>query len=165
MSEHVAEGTNQIAALLAADPPDQVFIPYSGEPPADHRAVWEMARGALTRLGRPVQVFEYPVWFWDAYPWMADGTGRGWSAWPERMFAFPGRLARLFRDFRAAVAIGSVREGKREALACHATQMERQGDHEGWATLGWISSGEFLDCFFQEFELFHRYQFSPAADG
>jgi hypothetical protein len=117
-------------------------------------------------MGRSVQVFEYPVWFWDAFPWMGDGCSRGWAAWPERMIRFPGRLAALFRDFRAGVAIGPVLDRKRRALSCHRTQMEAPEGRSDWATLGGVSAGEFLDCFFQEFEVFHRYSFGlPGSPG
>lgn len=163
MVAHVAEGSRHLASLLASDPTSQVIMPYAGEPHPDHRAVWEMARAALDGSGAGVTVFEYPVWFWDAFPWMGDAANGSWRAFPRRMAAFPGHFSRLLRDFHASISVASVLDDKREALACHATQMERPADDPGWATLGDVSYGEFLGCCLGDVEVFHRYVHEPTS--
>ncbi len=66
LGEHVEAGTDRIEEILRAERPQHVFYPYRREPirqAADHLAVTRMVTGALARLGRPVMVWEYPVWF------------------------------------------------------------------------------------------------------
>jgi len=162
LADHVAEGAQRLFGLISADPTPQVLMPYAGEPPPDHRAVWEMGRAALEQLGARVTVFEYPVWFWDAFPWMGDAANGGWAAVPRRMVAFPGHLGRLLRDFRTSVSIAAVLDGKREALACHATQLERPAGDPDWATLAEVGDGEFLACCLRDVEVFHRRVHEPT---
>jgi hypothetical protein len=52
------------------------------------------------------------------------------------------------------VFIGDVLAAKQQALAQHRSQMSRLMENVGWLTLADVSEGEFLRCFFQDFELF-----------
>jgi len=139
--------------------PSQVFIPYYKDKYLylDHLATNRIVVSALQALRGKAIIYEYPVWFW-------------WNFWPwtsvyMRSLRKPLRFLRkslvsglsLLRDFRCSVYIGDVLELKRAALYQHRSQMTRLVPDLRWKTLGDVSNGEFLECFFQDYEIFHRY--------
>jgi hypothetical protein len=67
----------------------------------------------------------------------------------------------LLKDFRRWVYIGDVLQRKRLALNQHKSQMTRLVTNPRWQTLKDISNGEFLECFFQEREIFHVWEHAP----
>lgn len=160
LHEHFDEAVARIAALLDQTMPEEVFVPCEGDPPADHVATRQIALAALRRHGRPVTVYEYPIWFWEHWPWMpatvyAPSLGRAFFRHSLRA------LATLFRDFRCGVDIEDVLEIKLRALQEHESQMKRLNGKPEWATLEDVGNGTFLGCFFQEYELFFRYTLIP----
>jgi hypothetical protein len=62
------------------------------------------------------------------------------------------------KKFRWSVCIRDVLEVKRLALEQHKTQMTRLLSNVHWPVLNDVSNGEFLQCFFQDVEVFHRHQ-------
>lgn len=62
--------------------------------------------------------------------------------------------AHLLRDFNSCVYVGDVLEEKRHALDAYASQMTRLVDDPSWTRLEDVAGGEFLKCFFQEYEVF-----------
>jgi hypothetical protein len=48
-------------------------------------------------------------------------------------------------------------ELKRTALAQHKSQMTQLIPNSNWLTLADVSNGEFLACFFQDYEFFRQY--------
>jgi LmbE family N-acetylglucosaminyl deacetylase len=159
---HREAAAADVARILAERRPAEVFVPYRLEAPLDHRAAREVVLAALDALAarearwRPVTVSEYPVWFWQQWPWSrVEHYGRRglwremWSGW---------RASRhLLRDLRVAVPLDGVREAKREALVQHRSQLTRLVDDPAWRTLGDVAGGEWLERFFGDHELFHRY--------
>jgi hypothetical protein len=108
-----------------------------------------------------VEVYEYPIWFWGHWPWVS-APARGLR---ERARASRNSLVsglRLLRDFRRCVYVGDVLALKRAALDQHRSQMARLVPGPRWQTLGDVSNGEFLDCFFQDREIFRHYRLSGA---
>jgi len=149
------EAVARVREILHSVAPEQVFVPYRFEPPEDHAATFEIARRAITSHGQPVSVYEYPIWVWAQWPW---------AALPERP---PGELPRLLvrqwrtlrrflGDFRSRVEIADVRAGKHQALEKHRSQLFRPPDQPDWPILADVTGGDFLDCFFHDFELFAR---------
>ena len=63
----------------------------------------------------------------------------------------------LLKDFRTFVDIRNVLRLKRSALEQHKSQMTRIIPDPRWMTLADVSNGEFLKCFFQEREIFFKY--------
>lgn len=154
--EHFDEGVAGITSQLEQRRPEEVFVPCAGDPPADHVATRKIALAAVARHGRPVTVYEYPIWFWEHWPWM-PATVYAPRARRDYFRHSLSALASLFRDFRCGVDIEDVLDTKRLALQEHESQMKRPNEQPDWATLQDVGNGTFLGCFFQKYELFFRY--------
>ena len=157
LADHSAEAIECCAAIMADRKPYRVFVTYSGDRPDDHRAANRIVHAAAARAaapgGGPIEILEYPVWFWHAWPW-----SRPWlPLWQFRVahlgdtLRFPGRLR---RDIDRSVDIRAQLDIKRRALDCHASQMTRLMPEHGWATLGDIGGGDWLNAFFTGTEYF-----------
>lgn len=155
------EGTEALTALLLRLPADDIYIPYAGESPSDHLAAREIALASIQRAGRAVRVYEYPIWFWNSWPWTAAQQGPA-LATLRWMRAGIGEVRQLFRDFSHRVHTTGVLERKRAALEEHETQMSRMFQNDDWPILADIAQGAFLDCFFQRYEIFRRSEFVPV---
>jgi len=170
LSKFVAEAVTKVADILRAEQPEEVFLPSSREPSlhADHRTTTNVVLEALRLVQRSVRVREYPVWFWHHWPWVSllrnAGSGLGTRAVAKNSLeAWFG--ARAFTEFRHSVYIGDVLERKRAALSEHRSQMERIISDSRWMTLGDIASGQFLDCFNQDYEYFHSYGYNAETSS
>ncbi len=148
LEAQMADAITAVTQILSDVEPAQVFIPYSGEPRIwshDHQATTAIIYAALKRHGRPVTVYEYPIWFWYSLPWMnlADNSRRNQlrilgislSSW----FGL-----RVVRDFSHALDIADVLDQKIAALKAHRSQMERLQPDVGWPILSDMSNGQFL---------------------
>jgi LmbE family N-acetylglucosaminyl deacetylase len=100
------EETRQILAslerLLRTLQPADIFVPYRGGGSSEHDATTGLLRQALAATGLQARVWEYPVWAW----------------WDARRLA--GQWRRPRENFR--LPLGELRDRKRRALACHASQ-------------------------------------------
>lgn len=158
LGSNESEATARLTEILRDRRPEQVFLPARCEPSIwsdDHlttaRAAWAATRAALPGA----EVFEYPIWVWLHWPWVA--VRRGPLALQilrhTARYGFGCGLAWRFPD---RVAIAEVMEEKRAALAAHATQTTRAGRAGDWPILADIAGGEFLECFFRPEERFRR---------
>jgi LmbE family N-acetylglucosaminyl deacetylase len=156
----------QVKNIIFEQNPEEIFIPYSNEPllwSEDHLATTRIVKSALHSYSRDVTVYEYPVWFWFHWPWVELLTKKepDWL----RSIIFKNTLSysfglRLLQDFRCSVYIGDCLKDKYTALSQHKSQMTRLLPDPNWSTLSDVSNGEFLKCFFQEYEFFRRYHHS-----
>jgi LmbE family N-acetylglucosaminyl deacetylase len=80
----------------------EVFTPFQGGGSSEHDATTELVRAALTGVAG-LRIWEYPVWAW----------------WDPRRLS--GQLGRPRENF--ALSLAALRERKRRALACHASQL------------------------------------------
>jgi LmbE family N-acetylglucosaminyl deacetylase len=157
---------HQVAELLQDQQPDQLFIPYYKESPADHWATNRIVLSALQLCQRKATIYEYPIWFWHHWPWVpVPISWRRKTLKVLRDTLVAGMGLRLLWDFNSSVYIEEVIELKREALNQHKSQMSRLLPDPGWATLSDVSDGEFLACFFAEREIFRRYNIGGVSDG
>jgi LmbE family N-acetylglucosaminyl deacetylase len=156
LSAYREAAVHKTVALLRRYRPEEVYIPYHREPPADHRATTAIVYAALKEAGHGAAVYEYPIWFWHHWPWV--------PLWPQtarelRQVARNSLVNRfgwrLLTDFQRLVPIGDLLARKREALNQHQSQMQQLRPDPRWLTLADVSDGEFLACFFQEYEIFH----------
>ncbi len=155
LSEHAAGARENVLKLLRDFEPEEVYVPHALEPPADHAATNQVVHEALRELGRSVEVYEYPIWVWDFWPWTTDQEGSGTPL--RHVVRDLVRMNMLLvRDFKDRVFVGEVLERKRAALAMHATQMTRMNDDATWPILSDVAEGEFLSCFFRSHEVFAR---------
>ncbi|RKH60518.1 PIG-L deacetylase family protein [Corallococcus aberystwythensis] len=143
----------RVAELLWRHRPEQLFVPYARGEHRDHVSTNHIVREAVARVGLPVTLFEYAVWAWRHWPMV----GFGWTWRPALAGAVSARVGlRMARQFRTKVLIRDVLAQKRAALARHASQMERRDAQPRWHTLEDVDGGQFLACFFEDYELYRR---------
>jgi len=147
----------KVADILCREQPDEIFIPCYEEAPADHVYTNKIITSALQIYGKKVVVYEYPIWFWCHWPWTnLIGSRRQILNFLKSSCV---SSLKLLKDFRCSVYIGDVLDLKRTALEQHKSQMIQLVSDPRWLTLDSLSNGEFLECFFQEREIFRRYIF------
>ena len=112
----LANSIDQLTTILAARisewRPDVILVTASCDPHPDHAALGEAARSAMIK--QEGSLFEYIIW--------------GWT-WPTRWLQSALRHTQFgvrgARTFRHAVTVESdhLQASKRNALACHASQL------------------------------------------
>ena len=155
LQEHSDAAVRRVEEILRKERPQDVFVPYRRDPPADHVATHQIVWAALQACGKDVTVYEYPIWFWCQWPWTST---------PESMRRRVRGAAKqcivscisLLRECRWRVRIADVIPEKRAALEQYRSQMTRLNSDPRWPTLGDVSDGEFLECFFQAHERFSK---------
>ena len=149
----------RVAAILQQQQPEEIFIPYSHDPHPDHMAAHKIVMAALQQYQREVVIYEYPIWFWRQWPWTSVPLhSRRKIVKVLRKNVIMN--ARLLNVFKSRVDIEGVLAQKQAALGEHKSQLTQLVPDPRWLTLGDVANGEFLDCFFQKHEVFHRYYFS-----
>jgi LmbE family N-acetylglucosaminyl deacetylase len=169
LSENAAAACERVTELLEKDKPEDIFIPYRGEPvkqAADHVAATNIVLSALRRIRRNIMVWEYPVWFWLHWPWVSlrqrESTVKAVHVLRNSIHDPFGIRALI--DLRHSVGITDVLDQKKAALAQHRSQMQQIIPDPNWLTLGRLSRGQFLACFYQDWEFFRRYEFRATED-
>jgi len=162
LAGHHAAAVSQVEALLERHRPEQLFVPSAWGEHADHAATCAIVYEALRRALRRATVLEYPVWRWRHWP-----TTSMTSSPRRRLAALSSGLAagfglRLLAEFRTSVPIRGLLGQKRAALARHASQLQRREGEPGGEPLGEVDGGEFLDCFFQDHEVYRRVEVEPG---
>jgi LmbE family N-acetylglucosaminyl deacetylase len=153
--QHRAEAVEKLAAVIDRERPEEIYLPYRGEPLDDHVVTAEVVAEILRRQPRAVRLYEYAVWTWMTWPWVPLALGRtGWLGTLWKTSARMGFGVRILREFGHAVDVRDVLDVKRAALDKHVSQMTRPDTDESWWTLGEVAGGEFMDNFFQPRELF-----------
>lgn len=147
--------TSQVLALLNQHQPDEVFVPYHRDGTPDHEATYKIVEEAVQMSALTLRVHEYPVWLWNQWPWvplnLACSREAGKAVWRAVRSGFG---LTLFREFKSGVLVRDVLARKREALAKHRSQTAVLKPDVGWPTLSDVSQGQFLSCFFQEYEVY-----------
>ena len=155
LNEHISSAVNEVTKILFSQQPEEVFIPYRNDPPfwsLDHTATNSIAISALQKYGKKVTTYEYPIWLWYRQPFLTL-LNTPWKLLVSLKQNIVSRL-NLLKDFRTLVYIGDALHCKRKALEQYKSQMSRLVPDPRWQTLADISNGQFLKCFFQEYELF-----------
>lgn len=154
LTQQQQDAIAKVEEILDREQPEAVYVPYFREFHPDHLATNHIVIAALAKYDRNVTVYEYPIWYWHHWPWTSITGDRSEkiSLLKIALKTFLGW--QLFREFDCYVNIDGVTERKRDALCQHRTQMERLVDDPNWGTLPDVSNGEWLDCFFQPYELF-----------
>jgi LmbE family N-acetylglucosaminyl deacetylase len=155
LSQKRDEGVEAVAGILTGFQPDVVFTPYVGEAPVDHRATTDIVLAAMERTGRRTPMLQYAVWLWNQWPRVGPEVGSRRHL-PRLWWRALADNARLLRDFDSYVDISDVIEEKRSYLGEYRSQLTRLVDDPRWMTLGDVSGGEFLRCFFTPREYFSR---------
>ena len=161
LSKNQNSAIHKVIKLLLSQQPHEIFIPYYKEPllwSADHLATNRIVLAALQAYGKKVAICEYPIWFWYHWPWINMPAGNLGRLLVFLKDSLVSPLS-LLSDFRCSSFVGDVLELKYDALKQHASQMKRIIPDPRWLTLRDISNGDFLECFFQDYEFFRRYFF------
>ena len=156
LDQHLEAAIARVSEFLQVNPVDEVFVPYHREPPADHAATYQAVAGAIARLSANPKIYAYPIWYWEHWPWMAPaGSGKRDRLRQLKATVTSGFGAKIFTDFQHSVCIEGAIAQKKAALNQHASQMQKPAERPEWPTLGDVSQGDFLACFFQNYEIFH----------
>lgn len=157
LSQNKAQAIAAISKLLKRHRPAEVFMPYSLEPPPDHAVTYHAAIAALNQLSLSPTIYTYPIWYWQHWPWTKlVGNSRRETLGVIKASLISRLGTAMFQDFQHSVSIREVLEQKQLALNQHQSQMQRFDDNLAWPILADVSDGEFLACFFQDYEIFHR---------
>ncbi len=166
LHEHIIDAQERAETILMQMPESQVFLPYRRDVIRDHLVTGDIARAAAAACtaaqGRPMQLFEYPVWFWYHWPQTTVTLARRAHLPRVATASLRACWARLM-ELRSHVAIDAVLTQKKQALAQHCTQMVRPVEHPDWPILSDVESGRWLACFFSEREYFHREVIAPPS--
>jgi LmbE family N-acetylglucosaminyl deacetylase len=154
LSNNLISTIQRVSNIILDFLPQEIFIPYGQDGVPDHDATNHIVIAALKQCEFSAMVYEYPIWFWNHYPWTkgADDRKNILSFFKNNLM--PGLS--LFKEFKTSVYIGDVLDCKRAALNEHKSQMSELIPHPHWFTLPDVSQGEFLECFFQNYELFRQ---------
>jgi LmbE family N-acetylglucosaminyl deacetylase len=160
LRDHEAEAVDRVTEILRQRRPEEVYMPYQGEPllwSEDHQTATRVVRAALARCGGRVTVHEYPIWFYRQWPW-TSWSGCGWEKRVFLKLAFLSPLGSgVIWRLPCCRDVADVLDQKRAALAEHRSQMQPLLDRVGWPTLSDVAGGTFLQCFLCEYEVFRSY--------
>jgi LmbE family N-acetylglucosaminyl deacetylase len=93
VADNLASGARRLAEILAAHPPDLVYLPHPGEAHPDHEAALPLVRSAVGqafRGGRRPELRAYEVW-----------TPMPRYDWPEDISRHMGKKLRAVRCYRS----------------------------------------------------------------
>ena len=156
LTQYQNAAIQRVTEILLRYNPKEVFIPYYKEARPDHWVTNKIVIAAIRNLKKRVTIYEYPIWFWNHWPWVNVSVNFRLHNLKLLENTFFSNL-HFFTHFRCYVNIKEVLVLKRIALNKHESQMTRLIPDKRWATLNDVSNGEFLKCFFQEHEIFYRY--------
>jgi LmbE family N-acetylglucosaminyl deacetylase len=154
---HSSAAAEDACALIQNDRQLDLFIPSRLDAPSDHIHVWQAGLAAFHRFksAMDLRVYEYPVWFWNHWPWVSflqENRRQTKDVLVQTAKTFAG--LRLLTRFGYGVDIRTVLDEKRAALEQHRSQMVRLKPTSSWMTLADVAKGDFLPRFFQNDEIF-----------
>ena len=155
LQQSSSEAIALVSELLEKNNPQQLFIPYVRETHPDHLATNQIVLAAVNKYDRDLVIYEYPIWYWHHFPWTK--TGKKDSRIKYLKASLKAKIGwQLISEFNSRVEIEPFLTTKQLALAQHQTQMKRMVKDPNWGLLEDPADGEWLDCFFQKFEIFRR---------
>ena len=155
-----AAAAAQLVPILEEVRPAEVFVTAADDGHPDHEAAYRIARQALASVGSEAAVVEYPVWWWQHWPWgPLPLSGRGGLRKLARRMKTALTAAATGEPtagFTWAVPVAEVLDQKEAAIAAHVSQVTRYRGDLRWESLLDEGGGEFLERFLTGFELFRR---------
>jgi LmbE family N-acetylglucosaminyl deacetylase len=159
LTENQNSAIRKVSRILKFHKPKEIFIPHHKEPSLwakDHVATNRIVMSALKAYDRTSTVYEYPIWLWYYQPLNFTSISNAKETLIGLKPSFISKLI-LLRDFHYSVDIGNVLQLKHAALNQYRSQMTRLVPDPRWTTLDDLLDGRFLECFFQQYEIFHRH--------
>ena len=160
LSHHRESACSRVVELIREFEPEEIYVPHRRDLINDHVETNLIVRRAIAKVGRPVVLFEYPVWLWNVWPWTPNLHRHDRGILARVTGSFVDVITIVFAC-RVRCEIGSVAKLKSAALDAYRSQMERLNGDPRWSVLADVSSGEFLRCFEGHSELFHRTVYRP----
>ena len=150
-----AAAVQKVGSLIDCYRPAEIYVPHRADGIPDHEETHAVVIEAIRQVGCEVEIYQYPIWLWNQWPWvpLRIRLKRDLVKEISRVMATVFGL-RLIMECRHGVFVGHLLAKKRQALAQHRSQMTIFKAGTAWPTLADVSEGEFLNCFFQEFEIF-----------
>lgn len=127
LANHVGELRSRLSEIIDQVPTDQIFGPALADAHPDHRATAQVVR-AITRNRAPgVEVYEYPVRYWELVPWTRSSGNPLLNLWyfisdPVREWARPPATLIMVREYSPR---------RRDALSVYAGEFEPPGPSLG----------------------------------
>jgi LmbE family N-acetylglucosaminyl deacetylase len=159
LTENQSSAIRKVSRILNFHKPKEIFVPHHKEPSLwakDHVATNRIVMSALRAYDGTPTVYEYPIWLWYHQPLNFTSMSNAKETLIGLKQSFISKLI-LLKDFCYSVYIGDVLQLKHAALNQYRSQMTRLLPDPRWTTLGDLLNGEFLECFFQQYEIFHRH--------
>jgi len=146
LADHAEALRTRIAQAVAEITPSEIYVCALDDGHRDHVALARVVRALHAEGGLgAASLWEYPVWFWDFRSWRPDGA--------TNKAGFVSGVQRLRLRLRAlnavTVDITGLEHRKRDALACHKSQVGALADRD-WSGL----PRNFLAFFLRDKEVF-----------
>lgn len=142
----VAVVTGQLRQMIAEIGPQEIYLPSAIDSNPDHRALNAAALAAIEQTGAAVDIFEYPIWFWDPKAWIDIDASPIAMAW--QLLTRPIRT--LFALRPVFVRSEEFLARKRTAFAAHQSQATNLTGEKDWA----VMDQQTLDLLIRDDELF-----------
>jgi LmbE family N-acetylglucosaminyl deacetylase len=155
LSKNMAPLTEQLRTLIAEIEPREIYLPSAIDSNPDHRALNAAALAAIERTKADIDVFEYPIWFWDPRAWVDIGSPPLTMAW--QLMTRP--IGALFTLRPMFVRGGDYLARKRTAFAAHRSQATNLTGERDWA----VMDDETLSLLIRKDELFFCRRRSKAT--
>jgi LmbE family N-acetylglucosaminyl deacetylase len=158
-----AEAILRVQALLERYRPEELYVPLRNDGVPDHEATYSVVLEAVRMTQQPCEICEYPVWAWNQWPWVPFRIDLTRDTLHEVTRLVRTRWGQeALRGCTTAIDVREVREAKRQVLTSYRSQTTVLRPGTAWPTLGDVSDGAFVDCFFQDYEVFRCSR--PNAD-
>jgi LmbE family N-acetylglucosaminyl deacetylase len=155
LREFHVQAVAEVGKLIAKIRPDELYVPFRGDGVSDHEATYEIVVDACRVAEVTCEICEYPIWAWNQWPWVSLRIDASRDSIRRLMhLATTGFGMGPFRGCTTGIDVRSVRDEKRRVLAVYRSQMTAMHPGVGWPTLQDLSDGEFLNCFFEPYEVF-----------
>jgi LmbE family N-acetylglucosaminyl deacetylase len=143
----------RLKRILSAVKPQQIYVPYRNDSHLEHKLSYRLIVSASEDLSRRMDIYEYPVWYWHHWPWVSL-EGNSVKERARQMKHGLAASAMILKHFRTSVYIKNLHDRKHAALAEYKSQTTRLNHDANWPTLSDVAGGQWLNCFFQEREIF-----------
>jgi LmbE family N-acetylglucosaminyl deacetylase len=157
LSSFQPQAVQRVTEILCQYQPAEVFLPFRADPQPDHISTNQIVMSALQRSPFTGDVYEFPIWYWFHWPWISAFRKAGFLK--KRLLKNTlkaGFGSKMLQTFGCRVNIQRELADKKAALNQHKSQMTEIIPNAGWPTLASVADGDFLDCFFQSKEIFHK---------
>lgn len=138
--------TEKLRKLIVEIAPEEIYLPSAIDSNPDHRALNAAALTAVEQSGADVDLFEYPIWFWDPKAWIDMDAHPVAMAW--QLITRP--VCALFTLRPVFVRSEEFRTRKATAFASHRSQATNLTGEKDWA----VMDDETLNLLIREDELF-----------